>query len=155
MSTGVIPEPSVRVRGIVKRFGTFVANSAIDLDLAPGRIHAIVGENGAGKSTLMKILSGELTPDEGTIDVDGVRTSFRSPREAQRAGIGIVHQHFLLADAMRYGRTSFWPMSRGAPSLSTARPRVRASARSPARTASTSTSTRRSPTSSSDCSPPA
>ncbi len=92
---------SVRLRGIVKRFGTFVANSSIDLDLHGGRIHAIVGENGAGKSTLMKILSGEITPDEGTIEVDGRPVSFRSPREAQRAGIGIVHQHFLLADAMR------------------------------------------------------
>lgn len=93
--------PVVRLRGIVKRFGAFVANDHIDLAVAQGSVHAIVGENGAGKSTLMKILSGELAPDEGALEVDGKPRAFRSPRAAQQVGIGIVHQHFLLAEAMR------------------------------------------------------
>ncbi|MGZ0710582.1 ABC transporter ATP-binding protein (plasmid) [Coraliomargarita sp. W4R53] len=92
---------AVQLRGIVKRFGSFVANDDITIDVAAGSVHAIVGENGAGKSTLMKILSGELAPDAGEILVNAQREVFRSPRAAQRAGIGIVHQHFLLADAMR------------------------------------------------------
>jgi simple sugar transport system ATP-binding protein len=91
----------VRLTGIVKRFGTFVANDRIDLAVKAGTVHAIVGENGAGKSTLMKILAGEEHPDEGTIEIAGEPHSFASPRDAQRAGIGMVHQHFLLADALR------------------------------------------------------
>lgn len=91
----------VRLTGIVKRFGTFVANDRIDLTVRAGTVHAIVGENGAGKSTLMKILAGEESPDEGSIAIAGRPMTFRSPRDAQRAGIGIVHQHFLLADALR------------------------------------------------------
>ena len=98
-----MPEQEVLVRlsGIVKRFGTFVANDRIDLTVKAGTVHAIVGENGAGKSTLMKILAGEEQPDEGEIEIAGERRTFRSPRDAQGAGIGIVHQHFLLADALR------------------------------------------------------
>ncbi|MDO9397484.1 MAG: ABC transporter ATP-binding protein [Herbiconiux sp.] len=91
----------VRLTGIVKRFGTFTANDRIDLAVKAGTVHAIVGENGAGKSTLMKILAGEEHPDEGTIEIAGTPRSFKSPRDAQQAGIGIVHQHFLLADALR------------------------------------------------------
>jgi simple sugar transport system ATP-binding protein len=91
----------VRLSGIVKRFGTFTANDRIDLTVRAGTVHAIVGENGAGKSTLMKILAGEEHPDEGTITIAGEERVFRSPRDAQAAGIGIVHQHFLLAGALR------------------------------------------------------
>ncbi|MQA35393.1 ABC transporter ATP-binding protein [Modestobacter roseus] len=94
-------EALVRLTGIVKRFGTFVANDRIDLAVRPGTVHAVVGENGAGKSTLMKILAGEEQADEGTIEIAGRSARFRNPRDAQRAGIGIVHQHFLLADALR------------------------------------------------------
>jgi simple sugar transport system ATP-binding protein len=94
-------EVLVRLSGIVKRFGTFVANDRIDLTVRAASVHAVVGENGAGKSTLMKILSGEESPDEGTIEIDGRSTAFRSPRDAQAAGIGIVHQHFLLAPGLR------------------------------------------------------
>jgi ABC-type uncharacterized transport system ATPase subunit len=94
-------EELVRLTGIVKRFGTFTANDRIDLTVKAGTVHAIVGENGAGKSTLMKILAGEEHPDAGTIAIAGEERTFGSPREAQRAGIGIVHQHFLLADALR------------------------------------------------------
>ncbi|MEK8110317.1 ATP-binding cassette domain-containing protein [Micromonospora sp. M12] len=64
--------------------------------MLPGEVHAIVGENGAGKSTLMKIISGVYMPDSGTIGLDGATTTFRSPRDAQQAGIGIIHQEFNL-----------------------------------------------------------
>ena len=75
-----------------------VANDGVDLTVRPGSIHAIVGENGAGKSTLMKTLYGEQRPDEGTITVRGVEQSFKSPRDAIAVGIGMVFQHFMLAD---------------------------------------------------------
>ena len=94
-------EAAVRLTGIVKRFGTFTANDRIDVLVRPGTVHAVVGENGAGKSTLMKVLAGEERPDEGTVEVEGVAHDFRSPRQAQQAGVGIVHQHFLLAGALR------------------------------------------------------
>ncbi len=90
--------PAIELKGIVKRFPGVVANDGIDLSVSPGSIHAIVGENGAGKSTLMKILYGEQRPDEGTITVRGVEQSFKSPRDAIAVGIGMVHQHFMLAD---------------------------------------------------------
>jgi simple sugar transport system ATP-binding protein len=89
---------AIRLRGIVKRFPGVVANDGIDLSVRSGAIHAIVGENGAGKSTLMKILYGMQPPDEGTIEVNGETTHFRSPKEAIAHGIGMVHQHFMLAD---------------------------------------------------------
>jgi ABC-type uncharacterized transport system ATPase subunit len=75
-----------------------VANRDVHLSVATGEVHAIVGENGAGKSTLMKILYGMLRPDEGSISVQGSAVSFRSPTDAIAAGIGMVHQHFMLAD---------------------------------------------------------
>ncbi|GGM88054.1 sugar ABC transporter ATP-binding protein [Thermopolyspora flexuosa] len=75
-----------------------VANKNIELSVAAGHVHAIVGENGAGKSTLMKILYGMLRPDEGEIRVNGEKVTFHSPADAIAAGIGMVHQHFMLAD---------------------------------------------------------
>jgi ABC-type uncharacterized transport system ATPase subunit len=75
-----------------------VANSDVNLAARAGEVHAIVGENGAGKSTLMKILYGLQKPDEGTIAVDGREVVFHSPADAIKAGIGMVHQHFMLAD---------------------------------------------------------
>ena len=89
---------AVRLTGIVKRFPGVLANDDVNLDVRWGEIHAIVGENGAGKSTLMKILYGMYQPDEGVMEVDGRAVRFRSPREAIAAGIGMVHQHFMLAD---------------------------------------------------------
>ncbi|MBX3312827.1 MAG: ABC transporter ATP-binding protein [Actinobacteria bacterium] len=89
---------AVRLTNIVKRFPGVVANRDVNLSVRAGTIHAIVGENGAGKSTLMKILYGMQKPDEGTIEVDGRTRSFRSPTDAIDAGIGMVHQHFMLAD---------------------------------------------------------
>jgi simple sugar transport system ATP-binding protein len=88
----------VELVGIVKRFPGVIANRDVNLRVAPSTIHAIVGENGAGKSTLMKILYGMQKPDEGTITVGGVPVSFRSPIDAIEVGIGMVHQHFMLAD---------------------------------------------------------
>jgi len=90
--------PVVELRGITKRFPGVVANSDVNLLVRRGEIHAIVGENGAGKSTLMKTLYGMHHPDEGTILVDGQPAVFRSPTAAIAAGIGMVHQHFMLAD---------------------------------------------------------
>ena len=89
---------AVELRGITKRFPGVVANRDIELTVRRGEVHAIVGENGAGKSTLMKTLYGEHRPDEGTILVDGRELSFRSPSDAIAAGIGMLHQHFMLAD---------------------------------------------------------
>ena len=96
---------AIELKGIVKRFPGVVANDGIDLSVRPGSIHAIVGENGAGKSTLMKILYGEQRPDEGTITVGVHEQSFGSPRDAIAVGIGMVHQHFMLADNLTSWRT--------------------------------------------------
>lgn len=87
---------SLELRGITKRFGSLTANESIDLLVQSGEIHAILGENGAGKSTLMNIVYGLLVPDEGTILVDGKEITIDSPLDALAAGIGMVHQHFML-----------------------------------------------------------
>ncbi|MGC4985537.1 MULTISPECIES: ABC transporter ATP-binding protein [unclassified Streptomyces] len=89
---------AVELAGITKRFPGVVANHDIHLSVRKGTVHALVGENGAGKSTLMKILYGMQKPDEGTIAVDGEQVTFSSPGEAIARGIGMVHQHFMLAD---------------------------------------------------------
>jgi len=86
----------LELKGITKRFGSLVANDRIDLSVAPGQVHALLGENGAGKTTLMNVLYGLLQPDEGEILLDGKPAKFRSPNDAIAAGIGMVHQHFML-----------------------------------------------------------
>jgi general nucleoside transport system ATP-binding protein len=86
----------LELRGITKRFGSLVANDAIDLQVAPGQVHALLGENGAGKTTLMNVLYGLMQPDEGEILLDGKAVRFHSPKDAIAAGIGMVHQHFML-----------------------------------------------------------
>ena len=88
----------LRLRGITKRFGSLVANDHIDLDIVPGEIHCLLGENGAGKSTLMNVLYGLLQADEGTITVDGSQLHLDNPKQAMAAGIGMVHQHFMLVE---------------------------------------------------------
>ncbi|MCU1536922.1 MAG: nucleoside transporter ATP-binding protein, partial [Humibacillus sp.] len=90
--------PAVELHGITKRFPGVVANKDIELTVDRGTVHAIVGENGAGKSTLMKILYGVQHPDEGTISIDGEERTLRTPSDAIAAGIGMVFQHFQLAD---------------------------------------------------------
>jgi simple sugar transport system ATP-binding protein len=92
--------PAIRLEGITRRFGTAVANAGVDLALAPASIHALVGENGAGKSTLMRVLYGLLRPDAGRILIDERAVSIRSPAEALRRGIGMIHQHFMLVPRM-------------------------------------------------------
>ncbi len=86
----------LELRGITKRFGSLVANDHIDLVVEPGQIHCLLGENGAGKSTLMNVLYGLYTADEGTILLDDHVQNFQGPGDAMRAGIGMVHQHFML-----------------------------------------------------------
>ncbi len=102
--------PALELRGIVKRFPGVLANDHIDLAVAPGEIRALLGENGAGKTTLMRVLYGLYPPDDGEILLDGKAQRFRSPTDAIHAGIGMVHQHFMLfpsltvAENVVYGR---------------------------------------------------
>jgi ABC-type uncharacterized transport system ATPase subunit len=86
----------VEMRGIIKRFPGVLANDRIDFSLRQGEIHTLLGENGAGKSTLMNVLAGLYQADAGTILVNGKQVNFASPRDAIQAGIGMVHQHFML-----------------------------------------------------------
>lgn len=92
--------PLLSLRGISKSYGQIQANQAIDLDVAPQSIHAILGENGAGKSTLMKLIYGVEQPDAGTVVWDGQPLSLASPAEARRKGIGMVFQHFSLFETL-------------------------------------------------------
>ena len=87
------------MRHITKEFGTFKANDDVNLQVRPGEIHALLGENGAGKSTLMNMLSGLLEPTSGDILMNGEKVNITSPTAANKLGIGMVHQHFMLVDA--------------------------------------------------------
>ena len=95
-----VPDPVLRTENVAKRFGPVVALGGVSIDLLPGQVHALIGENGAGKSTLMRILSGIERPDAGRVLLGGEPVAFRSPAEAQRAGIAMVHQELNLVDEL-------------------------------------------------------
>ncbi|MFC6798303.1 MULTISPECIES: ABC transporter ATP-binding protein [unclassified Haladaptatus] len=92
--------PAVRLAGITKRFPGVVANDNVDLTVEQGSVHALLGENGAGKTTLMNVLYGLYRPNEGAVSINGTPREFSSPRDAIDAGIGMIHQHFMLVDPM-------------------------------------------------------
>ncbi|HET9797731.1 MAG TPA: ATP-binding cassette domain-containing protein, partial [Gemmatimonadaceae bacterium] len=94
------PSPIVRMRGIVKSFGTVQANRGAELDVAQGEIHALVGENGAGKSTLVRVLAGMYAANAGTVEVDGRDVTGWTTADAIAAGVGMVHQHFMLVPTL-------------------------------------------------------
>ena len=86
----------LELSGITKKFGALVANDSVNLTVEPGQIHCLLGENGAGKSTLMNVLYGLYQADAGDILLDGKAVKFSGPGDAMAAGIGMVHQHFML-----------------------------------------------------------
>ena len=88
---------AINIEKITKTYPGVLANSDVSIDVRSGDIHAIVGENGAGKSTLMKILYGMVKPDEGSIEIFQSTATMSSPKDAINLGIGMVHQHFMLA----------------------------------------------------------
>jgi len=90
----------LEMRGITKRFPGVLANDGVDFDVQRGEVHTLLGENGAGKSTLMKILYGLYQPDEGEILVNGQHANIRTPNDAIEAGIGMIHQHFMLVPTL-------------------------------------------------------
>jgi simple sugar transport system ATP-binding protein len=95
-----VQAPALEMRGITKRYPGVVANDAIDLDVRPGEIHALLGENGAGKTTLMNVLYGLARPDEGQILLDGQEVHLTGPSDAIARGISMVHQHFMLVPVL-------------------------------------------------------
>src|SRR5262245_13065605 len=100
MGDQVADDLVLEMRGIRKEFPGVVANDDVSFDVRRGEVHALLGENGAGKSTLMNILYGLYRPDAGEIRLKGKPVSFSSARDAIQAGIGMVHQHFMLIPVM-------------------------------------------------------
>src|SRR3954468_22375105 len=92
---------------IAKQFGPVRVLHGVTFDLAPGRIYGLLGENGAGKSTLMKILAGYERPNAGMVSIDGARVDFTSSRDAERAGIVLIHQELNLADHLSITQNMF------------------------------------------------
>ena len=128
MTSSLPAAPVLSLEGITKRFGSLTANNDISIEIVPGRIHCLLGENGAGKSTLMNILFGLLAPDEGEVWLGEEQLRLGDPRQAMAAGIGMVHQHFMLippftiAENMVLGHE---PGSAGLLDIDQARRRVR------------------------------
>ncbi len=104
------PMIAVRMHAVSKRYASsgIVANDAAELEVERGSIHAIVGENGAGKTTLMKLLAGLESPDAGSIEIDETPAIIDSPAKAQKLGIGMVHQHFLMFDELNAAQNIFF-----------------------------------------------
>jgi ribose transport system ATP-binding protein len=100
-------KPVLRAEGLSKQYGPVTVLSDVTLDIMPGEIHAIIGENGAGKSTFMRLLSGYAEPTAGTLTMDGRQIRFSKPEQAQHAGIVLVHQEILLADALTVAENLF------------------------------------------------
>ena len=99
--------PRLELIGIGKQYPAVKANDGVNLTVAPGQIHAVLGENGAGKSTLMKIIYGAVQPDEGEVRWNGSRVAVRNPHEARALGISMVFQHFSLFDTLS-GAENVW-----------------------------------------------
>src|SRR5665647_3967520 len=101
------------MRGISKSFGSLKANENVNLFVNEGEVHALLGENGAGKSTLMNMLSGVYTPDSGSILIHGKNMNFTSPKDAIKAGIGMIYQHFKLVEEMTAKQNILLGQNRG------------------------------------------
>lgn len=100
-------QPVIKARGLMKRYGTVVAMNGCDFDLYPGEILGVIGDNGAGKSTLIKALSGAVTPDHGTIELEGQQVHFRSPDDARNIGIETVYQNLAMSPALSIADNMF------------------------------------------------
>ena len=100
-------QPIVKARGLSKRYGTVVAMNSADFDLYPGEILGVIGDNGAGKSTLIKAISGAVTPDHGTIELEGKVVHFHGPEDARNMGIETVYQNLALSPALSIADNMF------------------------------------------------
>jgi fructose transport system ATP-binding protein len=100
-------QPILKARGLMKRYGTVVAINGADFDLYPGEVLGVIGDNGAGKSTMIKALAGAVTPDHGTIELEGKPVHFRSPEEGRNAGIETVYQNLALSPALSIADNMF------------------------------------------------
>ena len=101
------PQPVLRARGLMKRYGTVVALNGADLDLYPNEVLGVIGDNGAGKTTLIRALSGATVPDHGTIELDGKQIHFHTPEDARNAGIETVYQNLALSPALSIADNMF------------------------------------------------
>ncbi|MDI2593633.1 ABC transporter ATP-binding protein [Pseudomonas sp. 681] len=117
--------PRLRLRNISKRYPGCLANDAIDLSIAPGEIHALLGENGAGKSTLMKIIYGVTQADSGDVIWQGQRVSLRNPAQARSLGIGMVFQHFSLFETLSVAQNIALAMGTAAGTPKQLEPKIR------------------------------
>ena len=99
--------PVIKARGLMKRYGTVVAMNGADFDLYPGEILGVIGDNGAGKSTLIKALSGAVTPDHGSIELEGSAVNFRRPDDARAMGIETVYQNLAMSPALSIADNMF------------------------------------------------
>ncbi|MDV7242652.1 MULTISPECIES: sugar ABC transporter ATP-binding protein [Rhodococcus] len=106
-STDLDITPVIRLTGVSKRYGGTFAVQGVDFDVRPGEIHALLGENGAGKSTMVKIISGAITQDAGTLEVEGAERRFAAPRDSTEAGVAMVYQEGSLVESMTVAQNLF------------------------------------------------
>ncbi len=100
-------QPILKARGLMKRYGNVVALNSADFDLYPGEVLGVIGDNGAGKSSLIKAISGAVTPDHGTIELEGKQVNFRNPEDGRNAGIETVYQNLALSPALSIADNMF------------------------------------------------